>query len=158
MCYCSCPLMVLPPPLSSPSDSPPELLVYSQFARECISLLFPPLCPCVFICRPPVWLTRWRPVSIPSRRLLASLPNLIGAIKTFKKPNFNVCTEECLTILKNTTWQTCHGYEQELGDVQGLPVQNDFLSIFPNTGDSIQCVKGLGRATFSNLRFWKCQR
>ena len=26
--------------------------------------------------------------------------NLIGAMKTFTKPNFNLCMQECLTILK----------------------------------------------------------
>ena len=27
--------------------------------------------------------------------------NLIGAMKIFTKPNYNLCMEECLTILKN---------------------------------------------------------
>ena len=56
-----CPLLVsvliLPsndgsgPLLSPPSEIPPEILVYNQFSRACISLLFPPLCPFVFLCR-----------------------------------------------------------------------------------------------------------
>ena len=33
--------------------------------------------------------------------------------------------------IKKVTGQTRHGYEQEFGDIQGLPAQNDFPSIFP---------------------------
>ena len=32
---------------------------------------------------------------------------------------------------KKATQQTCHSYEQEIGDIRDLPAQNDFPSIFP---------------------------
>ena len=32
---------------------------------------------------------------------------------------------------EKSTWQTRHGYEQEFGDLWGLPAQNDFPLIFP---------------------------
>ena len=37
--------------------------------------------------------------------------NPIGAMNTFMKPNFNLCMEEHLMILKKATLQTRHGYE-----------------------------------------------
>ena len=27
---------------------------------------------------------------------------------------------------QKSTWQMCHAYEQEFGDIRGLPVQNNF--------------------------------
>ena len=32
---------------------------------------------------------------------------------------------------KKAMLQTCHNYEQEFGDIWGLPEQNDLPSIFP---------------------------
>ena len=66
-------------PLLSPlRDSPRDRCLQPICSRVYLSLLlFPPLCLFVFIRRQPVWLTRWRPVSVPSsRRLLACLPDL----------------------------------------------------------------------------------
>ena len=56
--------------------------------------------------------------------------NQIGAMKNFTKPNCNICMQERLTILKKLR-QTRHSYEQEFGDLWGLPAENDFPSIFP---------------------------
>ena len=32
---------------------------------------------------------------------------------------------------QKSTWQMCHAYEQEFGDMQGLLAQNNFSYIFP---------------------------
>ena len=50
-------------------------------------------------------------------------------MKKSTKPNCNICMEEHLTILKKIR-QMRHGYEQEFGDLWGLPAQNDFPLIF----------------------------
>ena len=60
----------------------------------------------------------------------------IGAMKTFTKPNCNLCMEEHLTISK-TTWQTRYAHEQEFGDIRGLPKQNDCSLIFLSTYDPV---------------------
>ena len=57
--------------------------------------------------------------------------NPIGAMKTFTKPNCNLCMEEHLTILKNLREKTRHNYEQEFGDIWGLPAQDLFPHILP---------------------------
>ena len=44
----------------------------------------------------------------------------IGAKKIFTKPNCNLCIEELLMI-KKAILQTRHSYEQDFGDIQGLP-------------------------------------
>ena len=55
------------PPLSPLRDSPRAPCLQPIFPRVYLSLLlFPPLRPFVFIRCPPVWLNRWRPVSVPA--------------------------------------------------------------------------------------------
>ena len=38
---------------------------------------------------------------------------------------------------KRDTQQTRHSYEQEFGDIRGLPVQNNFLLICLSTDDTV---------------------
>ena len=39
--------------------------------------------------------------------------------------------------IEKAMWQTRHGYEQELGDLWGLPAQNSFHQFFLSTDDPV---------------------
>ena len=52
--------------------------------------------------------------------------NLIGAMKTFTKPNCNLCMEERLTILKNLRDKRVTIMNKKLRDIWGLPAQDLF--------------------------------
>ena len=60
----------------------------------------------------------------------------IGTMKTFTKPNFNLCMEERWTILKSYVTNVSRLWI-ELGDIWGLSAQNKFSLIFLSTDDPI---------------------
>ena len=58
--------------------------------------------------------------------------NPIGKMKTFTKPNCNVCMEECLTILKKLRDKHVTIVNNTLEiDIWGLLAQNNFPLILP---------------------------
>ena len=60
---------------------------------------------------------------------------------------------------KKSTWKMCHGYEKEIGDIQILPAQNNFLYILPKHWWSHLTGKRLdGTTVFKTLKVWNRQR
>ena len=57
--------------------------------------------------------------------------NLIGAIKTFTKPNCNLCMQEHLTILKKLRNKRITVMNKNLEIYGAFQKQNDFPSILP---------------------------
>ena len=45
------------------------------------------------------------------------------------------------TNIQEDSWQTCHNYEQKLGDIKGLTEQENFPLAFPKNWLSLFCVK-----------------
>ena len=57
--------------------------------------------------------------------------NPIGAMKTFTKPNCNLCMEERLKILKKLRGKHVTFKNKNLGDIWGLPAQDLFPQSLP---------------------------
>ena len=58
-------------------------------------------------------------------------------MKTFTKPECNICLKENLMTLKRYTTNVYHTYEKTLVDIWGLHLQ-DYLPLFITTYDGVR--------------------
>ena len=82
--------------------------------------------------------------------------NLIGTMKTFTKPNCNLCMKEILTILKNLRDKSVTVMNKNSAMYGACQLKRTFHKCFLFR---FKRVKSLGRWTyFSNIRTWTHQR
>ena len=69
--------------------------------------------------------------------------NQISAMKTFSKPNCNLCMDKCLKTLKKLRDKHVMVMNKKFY-IQGLPAQNNFHQFLLSTDDIVKRMKGLG--------------
>ena len=80
--------------------------------------------------------------------------NKIGSMKSFVKPNCNLCMEERLIILKIYVIKASH-LRTKIWKYMGLLSQNNFLLVFPDQLRSHYWVKVLDHTKYLNSLYLK---